>query len=666
MLSIGGLKNPYLEAPAGKTITVETEQLNLTSIVEAFTAKTQLFANLFPISEHISDREPTSLFVVIGLRDLFCALADHLPDFEVDFVQMESDREFVVAALTIGSAFLTDSLNTNYTLKGGGDDDDFAKAHDQLMATLNNCDDMNEIAIAIQNYVSFEDEGRSTMIGFDSQDVIPLLRYVIASLAVGSSTPNTSSLVTALTGGLCLPTQGTHRVNATTFTTQLRKIGAHNLTELLLCNIINKRSPMHSIYNACYLHCVNTNTNFDIIGVVGRLDPQNTESRRKLLEECEWYIYGVDDSTDDSAGEYDVFTPIPKLLLHDVVQGSLLTHLYLHMKQETFESVKKIIATPEFSWTIRAFTRILPRKSDVYEQSPVRNQLLFTRPAVDPTTASSLYDVFYVLAHGAMMNRSSTIGRNVSNNVTVLVPDNLVIVRVGMVGHLTWTSIFTGKNVRKRFCEKNLNLLALLGELEKMGCDIVPPGYPVQNMTLGGYGNTYTYIDETTKQKHTIEDWNGIFDCTAENFIQISFKNHNTTLERVMSGLGNLATERGRKALVFVMACHKTYCDRTKREGQLANVQALNDLPVKIYTTITKTFEPHAVIELSTEIRTRNKQDVKPVQLKLWELKKDLRRKRKPIPSAQHPNKKGGRPPSAATIGLAALFLTVALSLVPR
>ncbi len=46
---------------------------------------------------------------------------------------------------------------------------------------------MNDIAAAIEEYVKFEDQGRSTMIGLDAQNVIPLTMYVMVTSAVGMS-----------------------------------------------------------------------------------------------------------------------------------------------------------------------------------------------------------------------------------------------------------------------------------------------------------------------------------------------------------------------------------------------------------------------------------------------------------------------------------------------
>jgi hypothetical protein len=325
------------------------------------------------------------------------------------------------------------------------------------------------------------------------------------------------------------------------------------------------------------------------------------------------------------------------------------------MEDKHFNNVKRIVGEASFPWTIPAFTRILPRKGtvagdEIYTAVKVREKsdLKFERGETAPEIPSSLYDVSFLIAHGTMTN-TCTNRRPDTENVSVLVPDDVVMVRVGMVGKITIATALKAETVQAELCGDNLNVFALNGERRNLGCDIVPPGYPVQNMMLGGYGNTFT----NPETKETYESWAGVVHCTENT--KISFESTEVDLKTIMSEIGKLATIRGRKALFILVACHETINERIRYQGTLANVQALNDLPVVIrYVRSSRPpgkFQVHEVIELATQKRMakalhENKGaeilGTPAVYLKLQQIDEKMREKHNLIRKRKRPVQGGG------------------------
>ena len=131
-----------------------------------------------------------------------------------------------------------------------------------------------------------------------------------------------------------------------------------------------------------------------------------------------------------------------------------------------------------------------------------------------PNSYFSLYDVCVLNAHGGMSCEIPA-GTTTRDNVSVIVPDNVILVRVGMIGSLTHADLLIGSTGIEIVCVKKLNLLALDTDTRDMGCDVVPPGYSVHNMMMAGHGSLS--IDNTWLKT---ESWHGIVYCTQKHKIR--------------------------------------------------------------------------------------------------------------------------------------------------
>jgi hypothetical protein len=103
-------------------------------------------------------------------------------------------------------------------------------------------------------------------------------------------------------------------------------------------------------------------------------------------------------------------------------------------------------------------------------------------------------------------------GTTTRDNVSVIVPDNTVLVRVDSLTH---AELLKASTVIEKVCSENLNLLALDTDTRDMGCDVVPPGYSVHNMMMAGHGSLS--IDNTWLKT---ESWHGIVYCTQKHKIR--------------------------------------------------------------------------------------------------------------------------------------------------
>lgn len=437
------------------------------------------------------------------------------------------------------------------------------------------------------------------------------------------------------------------RVTYANMDKNLRRMYTPSLTEVLLYNIINKTTYKHAIYNACYLYCVNTNENFlNVEGwVVGRIPagdegrPPKNGSRQQIVEESESIIR--DGWTKDGEenfpvpGKYAAFPPIPDLLIHEVVQGALLAYAYSSLGDLDFETAKSAIEKPGFAWTLSAFTRILPSDPCRYSNGTQRDigSTVFSRKSSSDQFQSTSYDLYYLDAHGRLtcemgIGKADESGGDVVTD-TVIVPDNVVIVKIGIVGeksHALWRN---RDYVLKQICGGDIHNLALRTELRGLGCDIVPPGYPVSNMILKG-------DEDVIKDGKFVRkaQWTGIVDCTNSSVITMT-KGHETKLSDTIEALSDSASESGRMALFVMVACQTTLDRGLKSASFAANDQAFRRLPPRInYFNLDgklRVFNVHRVIRQSAAMRLRN-----PILMRdagdrgeLWYLAEQGRRERK-------------------------------------
>lgn len=416
----------------------------------------------------------------------------------------------------------------------------------------------------------------------------------------GDDSPRTHLLVNALAGGgLVRPLTKARAVTYEKLVAMLDDECQPMLTELLLQNIVNKRTPAHYIYNACYLFCVNMNTRFsEIEGVIGRIPddgPENGDSE-KLVQDVMPIIMGYYKPSEEYVpGLYNVFPPIPDLMLHEVVQGSLLMHAYMRLTEDAFNTAKKKIETRGFAWTLSAFMRILPTPdSQNYEPSEIGGRsILFKGKAYSKDSDAALYNLYYMDMHGALtiaIHPDDLVEGKVQNTT---VPDNLVMVRTGLLGSCSRGKIQKDYAVFTKICSRDINKLALKTEQMGLGCDIVPPGYSVNDMQL---------VSDPTF-------WTGIVDCVEGLKYEIK---KDVYLSNVIAKLSALASNSGRMALFVMLACHETDNIAIQQQGLQANVQAFMRLPrtIKVMTAYRykppSNFNIYKTIQKSSLIRQIN------------------------------------------------------------
>lgn len=585
--------------------------------------------------------------------------------------QLRIDRDHLLAAMTIG-AFTVEEPEPKVQTGGNVEGDEEV---DNLISMLQNATmNMEEITLAIHKFVVSRDGESSGMIKTHAQNVLPLIRLVVVTVAtaVAGDSPRTDLLVNALAGGgLVKPLTEASAVTYNQLADLLNDECQPMLTELMLQNIINKRTPAHYLYNACYLHSVNNNDAFsEHAGMIGRLPDEADDDRDsiRLTQETMDIIQGYRYEADKyQPGLYDVFPPIPDLMLHEVVQGSLLAHSYMRLTEDAFEAARKTIETRGFAWTLSAFTRILPPPDSrhVSYAAAVEIQsrnISFKRKAHSKDSDAALYNLYYMDMHGALTIDIDDNSVPTDKLKNVIVPDNLVMVRTGLVGRVSFANVQDKtEDVIAKVCSEDIHDLAMTTEVYDLGCDIVPPGYSVNDMKLSK--------DDVF--------WTGVVDCTEQEAIEVE---DTVYLSTVMARASAIASQRGRMALFVLLACHETNHTARQQQGLQANVQAALRLPRIIRFTNRpdgkpRDFRVQRTIRESSEIRLSNPSIPKGSGELKWlvnrintaeKARREARNnKRKAEWEAAHSDMSGGLPPTAAmNYGLSAalLFVTFAAS----
>lgn len=552
-------------------------------------------AVLNQVTKDVNDAEdkeaPTSdAEEIISMEDVMLGFAGFLDGkdgrFSIDYAQMSSDRDAVAAAVEIGAIFVREEDGETEKRGGGVSDDIGVKDIFEYLKLLSSLKTVEEIAIAVD---AFEQKvyRRSDMIALDKQCLLPLIRLAITAVAASDAPSNSASdsatdsanhlLVNALIGGISMGRLSPGKsMTENTRPMLVAKLGlpqSHSLAELLILNIVTKKSPKHSLYNASYLYAINKNIDGSKIGWI-----DEEKERERIIGESTEYIHDIarinSALSTRTPGQYGVFLPLGLLFIDEVVHGALLANRYKMLTTPAFNRAMKIIKEPGFACTLDSFSGILPPSPASYTDNPDDSRLLEMfkiRSRVERKSDAKprRFNLFYYVAHGQMTHEvNEDTGRNIGmsedkrHNVTV--PANVVMVRKGMIGKKAF-----GVTMLEYFCKANIPLLASSWEKEGAACDIIPPGHIVQNVWL--YGGTPG------------KEWRrmGFKDCST-NATDILKAGESTYLDDVLQKVSTASENTGYPALLVTAFCQETEDLLQVREGLLANFRALEQLPSKL------------------------------------------------------------------------------------
>lgn len=187
-----------------------------------------------------------------------------------------------------------------------------------------------------------------------------------------------------------------------------------------------------------------------------------------------------------------------------------------------------------------------------------------------------IYTLCYVAAHGSVIHLNNTELNQTKiaqqgnapqdkSQYTVRVPDNVLMIRIGNFGIATKSSDEIN-HLNGCYSDDIIDFVCETMGTQNKGFDIVPPGYPCNNMTLSG------------DNKWSIT---GMVFCESDP--QYSDIKKDTDLAKLLSDVSSIGSSIGKPVLLIISHCMKTDDESFKSHSLRATKTALQQLPCYIY-----------------------------------------------------------------------------------
>lgn len=529
------------------------------------------------IEKYFSQRSKSYAKLDIELEfRLFAAFLETKPDTEVRIDPKDANVEAVIAAFQVGAIQFIAPETT------GGKDytDDTIRSKKRAIAKFKtavqewsskqNINTLNAIydeIINVANYVP-----QQILVCDSSQTYKNIFRFMIVSV---SSSENI--LFTLLSGAAANFITGIVKKTSKLLTELYTGKSVSKMTEMLLMSVMHKNGTMHRVCNACFLYFV---TRVDVLDAnIKKLlhgirfvypvmaASSNTALVERVRETADDVLTSFCEShfshSDKEGFVYTVIFANFKLLWYEIVPGLVLRFLFCchYSKKQTFPEYTKQYSVDQLLLDIKG-TNIdigrCPSAWEIQEECVSRIPTIERRPWDDKD-----YVALFCWTHGSVIDTK--------DNITI--PDNVILVKMGVTGRRTvHNSVILANKLTKSCTEYTKDLHNMFTyDAYNSGCEIVPSGVVYPNLALHG----------DTKE---LEKLGGLFGCNEDKSLQIllDIGNKTTTLEKVLDIAYQHAKKTGQNALVFLTSCQSTEIGEKVSVGTDAVYQAINNLPDKI------------------------------------------------------------------------------------
>ena len=445
----------------------------------------------------------------------------------------------------------------------------------------NNIQDLSDIMSIVSSIHTFVNAIDPYSLLFLCSDNVlsTIVKFVIFSFGFGKE----QAIISALTGGI------DNRIGAETSvsinTLRQRLLVSAPFTELLLCSIINKKHPKYVIYNACLWYFISTSTK-PLAPLKTQLFTLLSDADKKNIQEESTYLIQqfVTNKVENNffAGYADI---IPKIILlfEEVIQGLLLRIAYCSMCASQINIVDVHFKNSDFTFTIESLTRAVATAFQTQVTAAdvpqfVNNECFVHLQSIMQTGIKTsppvkMHNLYIGAAHGAVLRQLN--GESVENGI---VPDNVILVKVGIVGDLT--SLAYGTDTQD--CKVDLNQYVVYGEISGNACDILPPGCAYPMLQLTG--------DKTPGRT-------GMRDCSNDKTLVDFELRTGKLLSEVLQIISESTKNSGQMALVCLACCQQTNDVAKIITGNNANRHAALRLSpeIKYFGSITPFHPLHSV-----------------------------------------------------------------------